>query len=160
MEKQKYHDQESHAICSIYDLKKAFDTVDHDILLEKLSQYGIKNTEHKWFSSYLGNRRQCCRVNGITSNFENITCGVPQESCLGPLLFLLYINDLPCALNCSKVTMYADNTSLANSANDFKDITSTMNAELENLKVWLHGNKLSLNVAKTTSMLTINRKTH
>ena len=64
------------------DLKKAFDTVDHDILLEKLSHYGIKNTEHKWFSSYLGNRRQCCRVNGITSNFENITCGVPQDHAL------------------------------------------------------------------------------
>ena len=129
------------------------DTVDHDILLEKLSHYGIKNTEHKWFSSYLGNRRQCCRVNGIISNFENITCVVPQGSCLGPLLFLLYINDLPCALNCSKVTMYADDTSLAYSAKDVKDITSTMNAELENLKVWLHGNKLSLNLAKTTSML-------
>ena len=141
------------------DLKKAFDTVDHDILLEKLSHYGIKNTEHKWFSSYLGNRRQCCRVNGITSNFENITCGVPQGSCLGPLLFLLYINDLPCVLKCSKVTMYADDTSLAHSAKDIEDITSTMNAELENLKVWLHGNKLSLNVAKTTSMLIGTRHT-
>ena len=127
----------------LVDLKKAFDTVDHDILLGKLSQYGIKNTEHKWFSSYLGNRRQCCRINGITSNFENITCGVPQGSCLGPLLFLLYINDLPCVLKCSKVTMYADDTSLAHSAKDIKDITSTMNIELENLKVWIHGNKLS-----------------
>ena len=134
-------------------LKKAFDTVDHDILLEKLSHYGIKNTEHKWFSFYVGNRRQCCRVNGITSNFENITCGVPQGSCLGPLLFLLYINDMPCVLKCSKVTMYTDDSSLAHSAKDVKDITSTINAELENLKVWLHGNKLSLNVAKTTSML-------
>ena len=130
------------------DLKKAFDTVDHDILLGKLSHYGIKNTEHKWFSSYLGNRRQCCRVNGITSNVENMTCGVPQGSCLCPLLFLLYINDLPFALKCSKVTMYADDTSLAHSAKDVKDIISTMNIELENLKVWLHGNKLSLNVAK------------
>ena len=117
------------------DLKKAFDTVDHDILLEKLSHYGIKNTELKWFSSYLGNRRQCCRVNGITSNFENITCGVPQGSCLGHLLFLLYINDLPFALKCSKVIMYADDTSLTHSAKDVKDITSTMNIELENLKV-------------------------
>ena len=143
------------------DLKKAFDTVDHDILLEKLSHYGINNTEHKCFSSYLGNRRQCCRVNGITSNFENITCRVPQGSCLGPLLFLLYINDLPCVLKCSKVTMYADDTSLAHSAKDIKDITTNdiMNAELENLKVWLHGNKLSLNVAKTTSMLIGTRHT-
>ena len=119
----------------------------------KLSHYGIKNTEHKWFSRYLGNRRQCCRVNGITSTVENITCGVPQGSCLGPLLFLLYINDLLFALKCSKVTMYADDTGLAHSAKDVKDITSTMNIELENLKVWLHGSKLSFNVAKTTSML-------
>ena len=131
----------------------AFDTVEHDFLLGKLSHYGIKNNEHKWFSSYLRNRRQCCRVNGITSNIEKITFGVPQGSCLGPLLFLLYINDLPVALKCSKVTMYADDTSLAHSAKDVKDITSTMNIELENLKVWLHCNKLSLNVAKATSML-------
>ena len=135
------------------DLKKVFDTVDYDILLDKISHYGIKNTEHKWFSSYLGNGRQCCRVNGITSNAENITCGIPQVSCLGPLLFLLYINDLPCALKCSKITMYVDDTSLAHSAMDVKDITSTMTIELENLKLWLHGNKLSLNVTKTTSVL-------
>ena len=138
---------------SFCDLKKAFDTVDHDILLGKLSHYGIKNTEHNWFSSYMGNRWQCCRVNGITSNVEYISCGVPQGSCLGPLLFLLYINDLQFALKCSKVTTHAGDTSLAHSAMDVKDITSTMNTELENLKVWLHGNKLSLNVAKTTSML-------
>ena len=98
-------------------------------------------------------RRQCCRVNGITSNVENIRCGVPQGSCLGPLLFLLYINDLSFALKCSKVTMYADDTSPAHSAKDVKDISSTMNIELENFKVWLHGNNLSLNVTKTTSML-------
>ena len=103
------------------DLKKAFDTVDHDILLGKLSPYGIKTTEHKWFSSYLRNRRQCCRVNGITSNVENITCGVPQGLCLDPLLFLLYINDLPFALKCSKVTMYEHDTSLAHSAKDVID---------------------------------------
>ena len=98
------------------DLKKAFEIVDHDILLRKLSHYGTKNNEHKWFLSYLGNRRQCCRVNGITSDVENITCGVPQGSFLGPLPFLLYINDLTFALKCSKVTMYADDTSLAHSA--------------------------------------------
>ena len=103
--------------------------------------------------------RQCCRVNGIIFNVENIAFGVPLGSCLGPLLFLLYVNDLPFALKCSKVTMYADDTSLAHSAKDAKDITSTMNIELENLKVWLRGNKLSLNVAKTTSMLVGTRHT-
>ena len=138
------------------DPKKTFDTVDRDILLRKLSLYGTKNTEHKWFSSYLGNRRQCCRVNGITSYVENITGGIPQGSCLGPLLFLLFINDLPFALKCSKVAMYADDNSLAHTAKDVKDITSTMNIELENLKVRLYSNKLSLKVAKIGRRLSSN----
>ena len=75
------------------DLKKAFDTVDHQILLDKLT--GITGHARKWFSSYLDNRKQYCRVNGTTSSIENIDIGAPQGSCLGPLLFLLYINDLP-----------------------------------------------------------------
>ena len=117
-------------------------------ILMKLSHYEIKNAEHKWFSPYLGNRRQCSTINEIASSNENIACVVPQGSCLGPLLFLLSF-----ALKCSKATMYEDDTSLVYSANDVIDITSTMNTELENLSAWLHGNKLSLNVAKTKSML-------
>ena len=133
------------------DLKKAFDTVDHEILISKLSHYGVKNTELKWFCSYLSNRRQCCKVNGESSNFEYLRCGVPQGSCLGPLLFLLYINDMPYALKYSKTTMYADDTSLAYSAKSVSDISNVMNYELESLRKWLFSNKLSLNVAKTTS---------
>ena len=141
------------------DLKKLFDTVDHEILIKMLSHYGVKNTELKWFCSYLSNRRQCCKVNRVSSNFEYIRCGVPQGSCLGPLLFLLYINDMPCALKCSKITMYADDTSLAYSAKSVSDISNVMNYELENLRKWLSGNKLSLNVAKATSMLIGTRNT-
>ena len=122
------------------DLKKLFDTVDHEILIKMLSHYGVKNTELKWFCSYLSNRRQCCKVNRVSSNFEYIRCGVPQGSCLGPLLFLLYINDMPCALKCSKITMYADDTSLAYSAKSVSDISNVMNYELENLRKWLSGN--------------------
>ena len=83
-------DQEMCTGIVFVDLKKAFDMVDHVILIGNLSHYGIKDTDCKLFLSYLGKRRQCCRVNGITSNVENITCGVPQGSCHGPLLFLLY----------------------------------------------------------------------
>ena len=74
------------------DLKIAFDTVDHQILLDKMQFYGITGRAHKWFSSYFDNWKQHCSVNGTTSSIENIEIGVPQGSCLGPLLFLLYIN--------------------------------------------------------------------
>ena len=143
------------------DLKKAFDTVDHDILAKKLYLYGVRNTEWKWFHSYLNDRQQLCKVNGISSNVQYIKCGVPQGSCLGPLLFLALINDMPLSLHVSKVTMYADDTSLAYASNSIDDITKSMNAELENLRKWLHGNKLTLNVAKTISMIIgTNRKLH
>ena len=107
-------DQEMSTSVVFVHLKKAFDTAGH-ILPEKLSQYGIKNNEHKLFSSYLRNKRQCCKVNGITSVVKDRSCGVPQGSYFGPHQFLLHFNDLPCALKCFTVTMYADHTSLAHS---------------------------------------------
>ena len=76
------------------DLKKAFDTVDHDILVEKLCHYGVAGKELDWFKSYMSNRKQCCKVNGHVSKLQDIKCGVPLGSCLGPLLFLIYVNDL------------------------------------------------------------------
>ena len=135
------------------DLKKAFDTVDHDILLAKLRKYGVENLEHSWFTSYLSNRKQFCKVNGICSKTKDIHCGVPQGSCLGPLLFLIYINDLPFALKNSKVTMYADDTSISHSSSSLVDIEQTLNSELNDLKLWMQGNKLSLNVLKTQAMV-------
>jgi len=95
------------------DLKKAFDTVNHVILIQKLSHYGVRGRELVWFNSYLQDRKQCCKVNGHTSKIANVNCGVPQGLCLGPLLFLIYINDFPCALQSTKVTMYADDTSIS-----------------------------------------------
>ena len=106
--------------------------------------------ELDWFISYLSNRKQCCKVNGKTSEIQDIQCGVPQGSCLGPLLFLIYINDLPFALQRTKVTMYADDTSISYSSTD---LCNAINSDLQNLSSWPQGNKLSLNVAKTQSMI-------
>ena len=135
------------------DLKKAFDTVDHSILLEKLSLYAIRGIELEWFRSYLNGRQQCCKVNGHISKIESLRYGVPQGSCLGPLPSLMYINDLPLSLDNAKVTMYADDTSIFYSSKSVDAINSAINDDLSNLKLWLEGNKLSLNVSKTQAML-------
>ena len=92
---------------------------------------------------------QCYKVNGKLSRFEKATCGVPQGSCLGPLLFILYINDLPLSLKHSQVNMYADGTSISFSADSIPVINERVNEDLDSLKTWLAANKFSLNVAKT-----------
>ncbi len=135
------------------DLKKAFDTVDHEILLAKLKKYGIDGADHSWFKSYLQNRLQFCKVNGTSSSLQSVDCGVPQGSCLGPLLFLMYINDLPMSLRKCNVTMYADDTSISHSTKDINDLNFALNSDLDRLKGWLQGNKLSLNVIKTQAMV-------
>ena len=97
------------------DLKKAFDTVDFNILLSKLKTMGVGNTD--WFHSYLTGRRQCVSVGGTESNFLDIECGVPQGSILGPILFLCYINDMSASLNC-RLSLYPDDSTLKASGRD------------------------------------------
>ena len=94
------------------DIRKAFDTIDHQILIKKLSQYGIQDDELNFFESYLENRTQCCSVNGKFSDRQKIEYGVPQGSILGPLLFIIYMNDLPLFVTNAQISMYADDTSL------------------------------------------------
>ena len=135
------------------DLKKAFNTVDHEILLKKLKMYGVTGLEHDWFTSYLDNRKQFCRVDGTSSDVRGINCGAPQGSCLGPLLFLIYINDLTFSLQKSHVSMYADDTAISLSSKNIDDLQNDLNLDLLKLQDWLHANKLSLNVVKTQSLI-------
>ena len=122
--------------------------------------YGVQQRELAWFKSYLNNRKQFCRVNGVNSKTEGIDVGVLQGSCLGPLLFLIYINDLPQAVQNSTVSMYADDTSLCYQSSDINQLNEAINYDLKQLDSWLQGNKLSLNVAKTNSMLVSTKQMH
>ena len=140
------------------DLKKAFDTVNHNILLHKLEHYGIRGLGNKLLRSYLSNRIQAVSVNGKMSSFKPITCGVPQGSILGPLLFLIYINDLPNAL-LNQPRLYTDDTCLLISSPNIEDLNVKSKTELHNCKIWMDFNKLSLNINKTYSLL-INPTVH
>ena len=112
------------------DLKKAFVTVDHDILCQNLEYYGIQGRGLVWFRSYLSNRKQYTRVNGVDSSIQELKIGVPQGSCLGPLLFLIYINDLPRALKISRMSMFADDTCLYHQSSDISLRNEAINEDL------------------------------
>ena len=135
------------------DLRKAFDTVDHSLLLAKLESYGVVESELEWFSSYLNDRSQIVTFQNMQSLPCNILSGVPQGSILGPLLFVLFINDLPAAVQQCNVLMYADDTVLFFADRDSGVIQNVLTTELENLRAWLMENKLSLNREKTETVL-------
>ena len=132
------------------DLPKAFDTVDHEILISKLEYYGIKGKTLKWLKSYLSERKQCISYSdaGKTS-MCSIICGIPEGSLLGPLLFLIYVNDLHKASSILKPVMFADDTDLFLSNKDINTLFNDMNVELQKMSIWFQTNKLSLNLTKT-----------
>ena len=131
------------------DLKKAFNTADHNIVLEKLDYYGIRGAPKDWFYSYLDNQKQYDALNGSNSSIKPILTGVPQGSVLGPLLFLIYINDLCKCVKYSETYHFADDTNMLLSHSSLETLAKRMNSDLKNLSQWLKANKLSLNVTKT-----------
>jgi retron-type reverse transcriptase len=146
--------------CGVFvDLQKAFDTVDHSILLKKLEYYGIRGVPLKWFISYLNNRTQFVAINDSKSTLVKCSNGVPQGSVLGPLLFLLYINDLHTSIKFATVYHFADDTNLMLINKSLKKINKHINHDLANLVQWLRSNKLFLNSNKTELIIFKSNKT-
>jgi hypothetical protein len=137
-------------VCGIFvDLEKAFDTVHHDILCNKLESYGLRGKSNDLIKSYLGGRSQFVSIDGFDSEVRSVTCGVPQGSSLGPLLFLIYINDVRLCLSKTSCGHFADDTFVLYSSKKPKTLETVINNELKEVIKWLRLNKLSLNAAKT-----------
>ena len=134
-------------------MQKAFDTVDHNILLHKLSHYGIRGTVNCWFSSYLFNRKQFVTIKGFDPEIQSFQYGVPQGSVLWPLLFEIYINDIHNAIKFLQPFHFADDTCLLNIQNTISKINESLNKDLKKLWFWLNANKIALNVPKTEVIL-------
>ena len=146
-------DRNEHAVGVFLDLSKAFDTVDHNILLDKLEHYGIRGVALDWVRSYLSNRLQFVQFNSQCSSPQTICCGVPQWSILGPLFFLLYINDLNNVSTLVELSLFADDTNLFMSHTDPVYLAASLSSELNKLSTWFKANKHSLNLKKTNFML-------
>ena len=136
-----------------FDIKKAFNAVDNDILLSKLRKYGVLGIEFKWFMSYLTDHKQSCTLNEENFSFKIVKCGIPQSSCLGPLLFLIYISDLPSVLGRATSSMFADDTSMWVASDSVPELLHLLRNEITLLEKWMWDNKLTLNTLKTEFIL-------
>ena len=140
--------------CGIFlDFTKAFDTVNHTILLQKLYAYGIRGLAYEWFKSYLTNRRQFVKIDNAESTFKEMLCGVPQGSTLKPLLFLIYINDLPNVSKNLNFRMFADDTNILYSHASATEVEKVVNEEMKCVMNYCKINKLSVNLKKTNYLI-------
>ena len=145
-------DKEYTAVCFL-DIRKCFDTIDHKILLTKLSRYGINDLEALWFSSYLRNRSQFVKCNGEISSKCHVPIGVPQGSVLGPILFSLFVNDISSHVYPCSVNLYADDTLLYCTGHDVTEATEKLQVSLNEVSKWYNGNRLALNADKSKCMV-------
>lgn len=135
------------------DLSKAFDTIDHHILLYKLEYYGFRGIVLEWFKNYLTNRKQYVSYQSVNSELQDIKCGVPQGSILGPLLFILYMNDITSTSSMLEFILFADDTTILYSHPEIETKNDLINNELLEVSNWFKANKLSINASKTNYML-------
>ena len=150
-------DKGFHTMGIFLDLSKAFDTIDHRILLTKLHHYGVRGSAFEWFKSYLSDRTQYVCYNEYYSSHRQIHCGVPQGSVLGPLLFIIFLNDIAFSSDKFSFVTYADDTNVIVSHANLHDLITTVNHELDKLSVWFKANKLSLNIDKSNYIMFKNR---
>ena len=148
----KRRSENKHVLNVYIDLRKAFDTVPYDILFDKLAHYGLSTNTVEWFRSYLSERRMYTKVADSESGMEDILCGVPQGSILGPLLFIIFINDLPHSTKLL-TALYCDDTTFAHHADNLQDLFSETNEMLASIEDWFDANFLSLHPGKTRFML-------
>jgi len=147
------HKNNEDTLAVFIDLSKAFDTLNHDILIHKMANYGIRGLALKWFQSYLSERKQYVAIDECVSDTVYVSCGVPQGSILGPLLFIIYTNDIPRCLQYSHPILFADDTTIYLTRKNVTELYQIINNELDSLNEWFKTNRLSLNVKKTNYML-------
>ena len=151
-------DERGYCVGIFMDLRKAFDLVNHDILLNKMEHYGIRGNALSLFTSYLTGRTQYVEMKGFSSAKRSVSLGVPQGSVLGPLFFLLYINDIVNSTNLFSFNLFADDTTLFCENSNLDNLFSVCNRELDKVNAWIIANKLSLNTDKTVFMLFSGKK--
>ena len=146
------NEKEKTALCFL-DIRKCFDTIDHHILLTKLQKYGIRHNELKWFTSYLQSRQQVVVCNSKVSSKENLNLGVPQGTVLGPILFLLFVNDLSNNVSKANINIYADDVVIYTSNSDVKKLQNDLQTVMNDVNRWYKENKLVLSLEKCNTMI-------